>query len=95
MESPDLPFGLGSGAAVIYGITGSVDEAVVRHCLPNKSKNALSEIRILGLRGDEAIKETTVSIGDTELKLAVVNGLASARKTATFGTVAQIMIRFF
>ena len=52
LESPDLPFGLGSGAAVIYGTTGGVAEAVVRHCLPDKSKNALREISILGLRGD-------------------------------------------
>ena len=80
LESPDLPFGLGSGAAVIYGTTGGVAEAVVRHCLPDKSKNALREISILGLRGDAPIKETTVTIGDTELKLAVVNGLANARK---------------
>ena len=29
-EAPDLPFGLGSGAAVIYGVTGGVAEAVVR-----------------------------------------------------------------
>ena len=80
LESPDLPFGLGSGAAVIYGTTGGVAEAVVRHCLPDKSKNTLREISILGLRGDAPIKETTVTIGDTELKLAVVNGLANARK---------------
>ena len=80
LESPDLPFGLGSGAAVIYGTTGGVAEAVIRHCLPDKSKNALREISILGLRGDAPIKETTVTIGGTELKLAVVNGLANARK---------------
>ena len=80
LESPDLPFGLGSGAAVIYGTSGGVAEAVVRHCLPDKSKNALREISILGLRGDAPIKEASVTIGDTELKLAVVNGLANAKK---------------
>ena len=79
-ESPDLPYGMGSGAAEIFGTSGGVAEAVVRHCLPDKSKNALREISILGLRGDAPIKETTVTIGDTELKLAVVNGLANARK---------------
>lgn len=80
LESPDMPFGLGSGAAVIYGTSGGVAEAVVRHCLPDKSKNALREISILGLRGDAPIKEASVTIGDTELKLAVVNGLANAKK---------------
>ena len=53
---------------------------MVRHCLPDKSKNALREISILGLRGDAPIKEASVTIGDTELKLAVVNGLANAKK---------------
>lgn len=80
LESPDLPFGLGSGAAAIYGVTGGVAEAVVRHCLPDKSKNALREVSILGLRGDEPIREATVNVGGTELKLAVVNGLANAKK---------------
>ena len=80
LESPDLPFGLGSGAAVIYGETGGVAEAVVRHCLPDKSKNALREIEFLGLRGDAPVKEATIHVGETELKLAVVNGLVNARK---------------
>ena len=34
----------------------------------------------LSRAADAPIKETTVTIGDTELKLAVVNGLANARK---------------
>jgi NADH-quinone oxidoreductase subunit G len=79
LESPDLPFGLGSGAAVIYGVTGGVAEAVVRHCMPDKSKNALREIEFMGLRGDEPIKEATLHIGDMEIRLAVVNGLVNAR----------------
>lgn len=44
-ESPDLPFGLGSGAGTIYGTTGGVAEAVVRFCLPDKSKNVLRELK--------------------------------------------------
>ena len=80
LEAPDLPFGMGSGSANIYGVTGGVAEAVVRHCVPDKSKNALREIAELGLRGDEARKEVTVHLGDQELKLAVVHGLANARK---------------
>ncbi len=80
LESPDLPYGLGSGAAVIYGVTGGVAEAVVRHCLPDKSKNTLREIEFIGLRGDEPIKEATIHVGDMEIRLAVVNGLVNARK---------------
>ena len=80
LESPDLPFGLGSGAAVIYGGTGGVAEAVVRHCLPDKSKNALREIEFMDLRGDAPVKEATIHVGDAEIKIAVVNGLVNARK---------------
>jgi len=80
LESPDLPFGMGSGAAAIYGVTGGVAEAVIRHCVPDKTKNALREISLLGTRGDAPRKEATVRLGDTELKIAVVHGLINARK---------------
>ena len=80
LESPDLPFGMSSGAAAIYGVTGGVVEAVIRHCVPDKSKNALREIAALGIRGSDARKEAVVHIGDNELKIAVVHGLINARK---------------
>ena len=34
----------------------------------------------MGLRGQEGIREATVDVGGTELKLAVVNGLVNARR---------------
>ena len=80
LESPDLPFGLGSGAAVIYGVTGGVAEAVVRHCLPDKSKNALRAVRVTDLRGDGAIREVTLTVEGQELRIAIVNGLIHAKE---------------
>ncbi|MBR7146390.1 MAG: [Oscillospiraceae bacterium] len=80
LESPDMPFGMGTGAANIYGVTGGVAEAVVRHCLPDKSKNALREISLMGLRGDAPFREATVQVGDAELKIAICNGLVNAKK---------------
>lgn len=80
LESPDLPFGLGSGAAVIYGVTGGVAESVVRHCLPDKTKNALRQVRVSGIRGDEPIREVTYDVDGTEIKIAVVNGLVHAKE---------------
>ncbi len=80
MEAPDLPFGMGSGSANFYGVTGGVAEAVVRHCVPDKSRNALRDIAHLGLRGDGPVKEVTVPLGDQELKIAVVHGLVHARR---------------
>ena len=79
-ESPDLPFGLGSGAGTIYGTTGGVAEAVVRFCLPDKSKNVLRELKYSPLRGDRSIRVAVVRVGDRDVHLAVVHGLASAQK---------------
>ena len=80
LESPDLPFGLGSGAAVIYGTTGGVAEAVVRHCLPDKSKNALRTIEHSGLRGTDAVRFAEVTINGRKVRAAIVHGLGSAAK---------------
>ena len=80
LESPDLPFGLGSGSGVIYGTTGGVAESVVRYCLPDKSKNVLRELSYSPLRGNEGIREATIMVGEKEIKLAVVHGLANAKE---------------
>ncbi len=79
-EAPDLPFGLGSGAAVIYGVTGGVAEAVVRYCLPDKSNNTLQAIRVTDLRGDGAIREVNLTVDGQELHIAIVNGLSHAKE---------------
>ena len=79
-ESPDLPFGMGSGAGEIFGTAGGVAEAVIRHCLPDKSKNALRMISNSGLRGREQTRFATIPIGDREVRVAVVHGLAAADK---------------
>ena len=78
-ESPDLPFGLGSGSAMIYGATGGVAEAVARHCLPDKTKNTLRALKFSPLRGDEAIREAVLDIGGQEIRIAVVHGLKNAQ----------------
>ena len=80
LESPDLPFGLGSGAAAIYGVTGGVAEAVVRYCVPDKSKNALRAVSVTDLRGDGAIREVNLTIDGQELHIAIVNGLIHAKE---------------
>ena len=43
-EAPDMPFGLGTGAGVIFGTTGGVAEAVVRRVMESESRNTLQEI---------------------------------------------------
>lgn len=43
-EAPDMPFGLGTGAGVIFGTTGGVAEAVVRRVMESESRNTLQKI---------------------------------------------------
>ena len=79
-EAPDMPFGLGSGSAVIFGATGGVAEAVIRKCCEEKTTNALHEIEFCGVRGMEAVKEANIMVGDKEIKIAVVHGLKNAQE---------------
>ena len=79
-ESPDMPFGLGSGAGVIFGATGGVAEAVIRRCAEQKDSNTLREIEFCGVRGMEAVKEAAITVDGQEIKIAVVNGLGKAQE---------------
>ena len=77
-ESMDMPFGLASGAAAIFGVTGGVTEAVLRRLVGSNRMEDLEEISFTGVRGIEGVKEATVTLGDREVKIAVVNGLKCA-----------------
>lgn len=77
-ESPDMPFGLASGSGLLFGVTGGVTEAVVRKCVGDKTSEALQAISYCGVRGLDGIKEAVVSLGEKELRIAVVHGLANA-----------------
>lgn len=77
-EAVDMPFGVTSGAGVIFGVTGGVTEAVIRRLSDDKSISALRAIAFKGVRGMEGVKETEVSFGDRSLKVAIVSGLANA-----------------
>ncbi len=79
-EAPDMPFGMASGAASIFGVTGGVTEAVLRHVSASKGHEVISQLSFSGVRGEEGIKETSVMLGDREVKIAVVNGLGNAAK---------------
>jgi len=79
-EAPDLPFGMGTGAATIFGTTGGVAEAVARRVVEDKSKNTLQAIQFSGLRGSDVIREVSLPVGDRILQIAVVHGLVNAKK---------------
>ncbi|MBE5852964.1 MAG: ferredoxin [Lachnospiraceae bacterium] len=79
-EAPDMPFGMSSGGAAIFGITGGVTEAVLRHLAEEPSYAALGAIEFSGVRGTDSLKELTAKVGDKEVKIAIVHGLARAGK---------------
>lgn len=79
-EAADLPFGVASGGASIFGVTGGVTEAVLRHLCYEQGYKALSQISFSGVRGADGIKEASVMLGDREVRIAVVSGLANAGK---------------
>ena len=79
-ESCDMPFGIGSGAGVIFGVTGGVTEAVLRRLSDGHDSATLDAIAKCGIRGEEGIKETVVPYNGIDVKICVVSGLANARK---------------
>lgn len=81
-EALDAPFGMYSGAGLIFGVSGGVTEAVVRKVMKDKSHVGMNNIKFCGVRGLEGIKEfeLTLEDGDTVLKVAVVSGLGNAEK---------------
>jgi NADH-quinone oxidoreductase subunit G len=74
-EAVDMAYGWMSGAAMIFGVTGGVTEAVLRRVSANKSNVGLRTIEYTGIRGLEGVKEARIPFGDKQLRIAVVSGL--------------------
>ncbi|MDD6615004.1 MAG: [FeFe] hydrogenase, group A [Lachnospiraceae bacterium] len=79
-ESSDIPFGLGSGGGVIFGVTGGVTEAVIRRLADDQSQTTMDRIAECGVRQDGFIREFSIDYKGMEVKICVVSGLANARK---------------
>ncbi len=79
-EACDMPFGIGSGGGVIFGVTGGVTEAVLRRLVEGHDPATLNAIAECGIRGNEGIKEATIPYQGMDVHICVVSGLANARK---------------
>lgn len=77
-EALDMPFGLASGAGVIFGVSGGVAEAVLRHCDVDKSASSLKNLAFVGVRGMQGVKEAEVDLNGKTVRIAVVHGLKNA-----------------
>ncbi|MTI71902.1 MAG: ferredoxin [Firmicutes bacterium] len=78
-EKFDDPFGISTGAAVIFGASGGVMEAALRTVYEVVTKNELENIDLKEVRGLKDIKEAKVKVGDLNVKVAVANGLNNAK----------------
>jgi len=81
-ESLDMPFGFKTGAGVIFGNSGGVTEAVLRYAVEKLTGVTLDSVDFEAVRGEEGLREATLEVGGQKLRLAVVHGLANARKVA-------------
>ncbi|MFV0362799.1 MAG: [FeFe] hydrogenase, group A [Suipraeoptans sp.] len=81
-QAVDMPFGIVSGGGVIFGVTGGVTEAVLRKIYFDSEHNhqPLGKIEFSGIRGIDGVKETSIMLGEREVKIAVVHGLGNASK---------------
>lgn len=69
-----------TGAAVIFGASGGVMEAALRTVYEVVTGKTLEDVNFVATRGITGIKEATVDLDGTVVKVAIANGLANARK---------------
>ncbi len=78
IEATDMPFGIGSGAGVIFGVTGGVTEAVLRRLREGHNRADMERIKFSGVRGEDGLKEVAFDYNGRTIRAAVVNGLGNA-----------------
>lgn len=76
----DMPMGFYTGAGVIFGATGGVMEAALRYAAGAVNGVDGGTLEFKEVRGTAGLKEATYKVGGSDLKVAVVHGLANARK---------------
>ena len=79
-EDFDAPLGIGTGAGVIFGVTGGVMEAALRSAYYFAEGKNPGPDDFSVVRGEKGIREVTVTITGREVRAAVVTGLANAEK---------------
>lgn len=78
-EDADLMLGDYAGAGTIFGATGGVMEAALRTAYFAITGENLKDVNFTGVRGLQGVKETTVNVKGTDVKIAVAHGLANVK----------------
>ncbi len=79
-ENYDDPFGITTGAGVIFGATGGVMEAALRTVYEVVTGKTLESLDFIDVRGLEGIKESSVDLDGTIVKVAVVHTISKAKQ---------------
>jgi len=82
-EEFDLPLGMSTGAAVLFGATGGVMEAALRTAVETLTGEELKNLEFSDVRGIEGIKEATYNVAGMDIKVAVASGLKNAKDLLT------------
>jgi len=78
-EPFDHPLGSSTGAAVIFGATGGVMEAALRTAYEVLTGTVLEQVDFQMVRGMEGIKEASIDINGSPVRVAVAHTLGNAR----------------
>jgi len=78
-DSFDEPFGITTGAGLIFGASGGVMEAALRSVYEIITGTELENIDFHDVRGLDGFKEATVFVGDLEVRVAITNSLKNAK----------------
>ena len=82
-EELDSPLGAYTGAGAIFGATGGVMEAALRTAVEKLTGKPLENLEFTDVRGMNGIKEASYDLNGTQVKVAVVSGLANANALLT------------
>ena len=78
-EEFDNPLGEDTGAAVIFGATGGVMEAALRTANDWLTGKDNTDIDFTAVRGTMGLKQATVNINGSDIKVAVASGAGAAK----------------
>lgn len=90
----DSFMGKGSSAARIFGTSGGVMEAALRTVSHVLTNGQLKQIEFTALRGFENVKSAEIVLGDKIVKVAVINGIGSAKKVLDAIEKGELSIDF-
>ncbi len=76
-EEVDSILGEYTGAGTIFGATGGVMEAALRTAYHLITKKELDDVNFTNVRGLDGVKESSVDVDGTEVRIAVAHGMAN------------------